>query len=382
MSGTKTAPRAQPAQAQAAFQRADANKDGRLTKEDVLAYVAKGDGAKAPPAAPAAPPAAPVEARAEDGREKRVRMSRLRRRIAERLKEAQNTAAMLTTFNEADMGAVMALRDRHKDAFEKRHGVKLGFMSFFVKACCEALQKYPVVNASVDGETIVYHKQINVGIAVALHLAGGRRPQVDLDGPGDPVDAPRPGKLVRPEPVAEGAEVREVARHVDPVGLEDDRVPVLHVQLWDHLGAVRPAVARVAADKPPPAEHRLVQAVDHLHHPSRVPFQIGVIAVPRPVAAGFLNVTVGAVQAQGGGKHSHGAHELLDGNALEQLNVLEDRFGQLRPLSLSRGDRDTPQQGRESDGTGERSPQPTSGWRRPRKLCCRSPVRAASSSTP
>ena len=99
--------------------------------------------------------------------EERVKMSRLRQRVSERMKEAQNTAAILTSFNEVDLHEVKQIRDRYKDAFQKRHGVKLGFMSFFVKACCEALDKHPVVNASVDGDEIVYHGYQDIGIAVS-----------------------------------------------------------------------------------------------------------------------------------------------------------------------------------------------------------------------
>jgi 2-oxoglutarate dehydrogenase E2 component (dihydrolipoamide succinyltransferase) len=144
-------------------------KDGRLTKGDVLAHLEKPAAAPAPapaPAAkaPAAPRPAPTPAQAE--REERVRMTRLRRRIAERLKEAQNTAAILTTFNEVDMSAVMALRARLKDAFEKKHGVKLGFMSFFVKACLVALEELPAVNAEIDGDDIVYRNYYDIGVAV------------------------------------------------------------------------------------------------------------------------------------------------------------------------------------------------------------------------
>jgi len=120
--------------------------------------------AKPAPPAPAAPER-PV-ARPAGGREERVRMTRLRRRIAERLKEAQNTAAMLTTYNEADMSAVMALRQRYRDGFEKKHGVRLGFMSFFVKASINALQAYPAVNAEIDGDEIVYKHHYDIGVAV------------------------------------------------------------------------------------------------------------------------------------------------------------------------------------------------------------------------
>lgn len=135
-------------------------KDGRITKGDVLAFLNR------PAPAPAAP-AAPAPPRAEDPREQRVKMTRLRRTIAARLKEAQNTAAMLTTFNEVDMTAVMALRAEYRDAFEKKHnGVRLGFMSVFVRACCVALKEFPAVNAEVDGDDIVYKNYVNMGIAV------------------------------------------------------------------------------------------------------------------------------------------------------------------------------------------------------------------------
>jgi 2-oxoglutarate dehydrogenase E2 component (dihydrolipoamide succinyltransferase) len=134
-------------------------KDGRVTKGDVLAALASPPPAQAQPAAPQAP-------RALGAREERVKMTRLRKRIAERLKQAQNTAAMLTTFNEADMGAVMALRERYKDGFEKRHGVKLGFMGFFVKACVAALKELPAVNAEIDGDDIIYKNHYDIGVAV------------------------------------------------------------------------------------------------------------------------------------------------------------------------------------------------------------------------
>jgi 2-oxoglutarate dehydrogenase E2 component (dihydrolipoamide succinyltransferase) len=132
-------------------------KDGRLTKGDVLAAAAR-------PAAPPAPPSAP---RATGPREERVKMTRLRRRIAERLKQAQNTAAMLTTFNEADMSAVMAMRKQYNEAFEKKHGVKLGFMSFFVKACIVALKELPAVNAEIDGEDLIYKNHYDISVAVS-----------------------------------------------------------------------------------------------------------------------------------------------------------------------------------------------------------------------
>src|SRR5690242_16741000 len=144
-------------------------KDGRLTKADAqaLAEIARETrkAATSPAAAPAAAPA-PTAPRAPHEREERVRMSRLRKRIAERLKQAQNTAAMLTTFNEVDMSRVMALRATYKDTFEKKHGVKLGFMSFFVKACIVALKEIPAVNAEIDGDDIVYKNYYDIGVAV------------------------------------------------------------------------------------------------------------------------------------------------------------------------------------------------------------------------
>jgi 2-oxoglutarate dehydrogenase E2 component (dihydrolipoamide succinyltransferase) len=134
-------------------------KDERITKGDVLAFLNR---PAPPPPAPAVKP--PREA---DPREQRVRMTRLRRTIAARLKEAQNTAAMLTTFNEVDMSAVMALRSEYRDAFEKKHaGVRLGFMSFFVKACVVALKEFPAVNAEIDGDDLVYRNFVHMGIAV------------------------------------------------------------------------------------------------------------------------------------------------------------------------------------------------------------------------
>jgi 2-oxoglutarate dehydrogenase E2 component (dihydrolipoamide succinyltransferase) len=138
---------------------AGSGKDGRVTKGDVLAFLSK------PAAAPAPTPAA-KPARAPETGEERVKMTRLRLTIARRLKEAQNTAAMLTTFNEVDMGAAMALRAEYKDAFEKKHGVKLGFMSFFVKACVAGLKEYPAVNAEIDGDEVVYKHFVHMGIAV------------------------------------------------------------------------------------------------------------------------------------------------------------------------------------------------------------------------
>ncbi|MBL26787.1 MAG: dihydrolipoyllysine-residue succinyltransferase [Rhodospirillaceae bacterium] len=153
-------------------------KDGRLVKGDVLAYMdsGKAEPAKAPAPPPPPPPqqqapapapaARPSGPRANAEREERVRMTRLRRRIAERLKEAQNTAAMLTTFNEVDMTAVMELRKVYREDFEKKHGVRLGFMSFFAKAAVVALKEIPAVNAEIDGEDIVYKNYYDIGVAV------------------------------------------------------------------------------------------------------------------------------------------------------------------------------------------------------------------------
>jgi 2-oxoglutarate dehydrogenase E2 component (dihydrolipoamide succinyltransferase) len=138
-------------------------RDGRVMKDDVARAVA----AAAAPALASVPaaPRAPVPAD-DAAREERVKMTRLRQTIARRLKDAQNTAAMLTTYNEADMSAIMALRNEYKDLFEKKHGVKLGFMSFFVKACCHALAEVPEVNAEIDGTDVVYKKYIHMGVAV------------------------------------------------------------------------------------------------------------------------------------------------------------------------------------------------------------------------
>ena len=147
-------------------------KDGRLTKEDVAAAASSKPAAPAP-AAPAAAPAAPAapltpSVAASTGRkEERVRMTRLRQTIARRLKEAQNTAAMLTTFNDVDMTAVIEARAKYKDLFEKKHGVRLGFMGFFVKAACMALKDVPSVNASIEGDDIVYHDYADISVAVS-----------------------------------------------------------------------------------------------------------------------------------------------------------------------------------------------------------------------
>ncbi len=137
-------------------------KDGRLTKGDVLQAL------NAPKAAPATKaPAQPSGPRNNADREERVRMTRLRQRIAERLKDAQNTAAILTTFNEVDMSHIMALRAQYKDGFEKKHGVRLGFMSFFVKAAVQALKDFPAVNAEIDGTDLVYKNYYDIGVAVS-----------------------------------------------------------------------------------------------------------------------------------------------------------------------------------------------------------------------
>ena len=137
-------------------------KDGRLTKDDVMTAIENGSARTFSAAATAA--AAPA---ATGPREERVKMTRLRKRIAERLKDAQNTAAMLTTYNEVDMTAVMAARNKYKDLFATKHGIKLGFMSFFTKACCLALKEIPAVNAQIDGDEIVYHNFANIGVAVS-----------------------------------------------------------------------------------------------------------------------------------------------------------------------------------------------------------------------
>ena len=140
-------------------------KDGRLTKEDVLAAAnAAPETAPAPGAAPAAVPAA---SGAPGRREERVKMTRMRQTIAKRLKSAQETAAMLTTFNDVDMSAVIATRDKYRESFEKKHGVRLGFMSFFTKAVALAAHDIPAVNARIDGDEIVYHDYLDVSIAVS-----------------------------------------------------------------------------------------------------------------------------------------------------------------------------------------------------------------------
>lgn len=145
-------------------------KGGRITKGDVLAHVAKRAPAAKPSPAPTAAPAprapSPAPAPSRGRGERRVAMTRLRARVAERLKEAQNTAAILTTFNEVDMGPVMALRDRYREPFEKAHEVRLGFMSFFAKAAVQALKRFPEVNAYIEGSDIVYHDFYDIGVAV------------------------------------------------------------------------------------------------------------------------------------------------------------------------------------------------------------------------
>ena len=139
-------------------------KDGRLTKADVQKAIASGSAKMT--TASSAPAPAKAGPRASDAREERVPMSRLRRMIAGRLKEAQNTAAMLTTFNEVDMSAVMALRSEYKDDFEKQHGARLGFMGFFVRAVIRGLQEFPAVNAEIHGDDIIYKNFYNIGVAV------------------------------------------------------------------------------------------------------------------------------------------------------------------------------------------------------------------------
>jgi 2-oxoglutarate dehydrogenase E2 component (dihydrolipoamide succinyltransferase) len=141
-------------------------KDGRVTKGDMLAAIERAAAAPTP-----IPQAAPVQVRApsppdDAAREERVKMTRLRQTIARRLKEAQNVAAMLTTFNEVDMSAVMTLRNRYRDLFEKKNGVKLGFMGFFVRACVQALKEIPAVNAEIDGTDLVYKNYYHIGVAV------------------------------------------------------------------------------------------------------------------------------------------------------------------------------------------------------------------------
>ena len=144
-------------------------RDGRVSKSDVVNYLSAKDAAPAPgvPAAPQAPAVPPAQSVRGARAEQRVPMTRLRARIAERMIQAQATQALLTSFNEVDLKAVNELRARYKDQFEKQYGVKLGFMSFFTKACVEALKKFPSVNASVEGNDIVYHDYFDIGVAVS-----------------------------------------------------------------------------------------------------------------------------------------------------------------------------------------------------------------------
>jgi len=159
----KSGPAARKLAAEKGFDLADiqgTGPKGNVTKADVLEAE---KAAREPARKPAETKPAPVAT----GREERVKMTRLRKRIAERLKEAQNTAAMLTTFNEVDMSAVMDLRKAYQDAFVKKHGIKLGFMSFFVKACIDALQAFPAVNSEIDGDEVVYKHYYDIGVAVS-----------------------------------------------------------------------------------------------------------------------------------------------------------------------------------------------------------------------
>ncbi|MDJ0821705.1 MAG: 2-oxoglutarate dehydrogenase complex dihydrolipoyllysine-residue succinyltransferase [Paracoccaceae bacterium] len=161
------APAAKKAMAEAGVSRDQvqgSGRDGRVMKEDVAKAVAAAAAAPAPAAQTAPTPRAPVSAE-DAAREERVKMTRLRQTIAKRLKDAQNTAAILTTYNEVDMTEVMALRSQYKDQFEKKHGVRLGFMSFFTKACCHALKEVPEVNAEIDGTDIVYKNFVHMGVA-------------------------------------------------------------------------------------------------------------------------------------------------------------------------------------------------------------------------
>ncbi len=164
----ENAPAAKKAMAEAGLspdQVQGTGRDGRVMKEDVARAAAAVSAAAAATPAPAALPRAPVPAD-DAAREERVKMTRLRATIARRLKDAQNTAAMLTTYNEVDMSGIMELRNTYKDQFEKKHGVKLGFMSFFVKACVHALKEVPEVNAEIDGQDVVYKNYVHMGVAV------------------------------------------------------------------------------------------------------------------------------------------------------------------------------------------------------------------------
>ncbi|WP_102225488.1 2-oxoglutarate dehydrogenase complex dihydrolipoyllysine-residue succinyltransferase [Acidimangrovimonas sediminis] len=162
------APSAKKAMADAGLNRDQVQgtgRDGRVMKEDVAKAIAAGTSASKTASAPAPAQRAPVPAD-DAAREERVKMTRLRQTIARRLKDAQNTAAMLTTYNEVDMQAIMDLRNEYKGIFEKKHGVKLGFMSFFVKACCHALKEVPDVNAEIDGTEVIYKNYVHMGVAV------------------------------------------------------------------------------------------------------------------------------------------------------------------------------------------------------------------------
>ena len=175
---TPTAPSAMPAAPAGAKLAADSDiaiasvegsgKRGQVLKEDVLAAIAKPAAAAVAPAAVPAAPAAPraPSSAGDQAREERVKMTRLRQTIAKRLKDAQNTAAMLTTYNEVDMTAVMSMRNKYKDLFEKKHGVKLGFMGFFTKAVTHALKEIPSVNAEIDGTDIIFKNYAHIGVAV------------------------------------------------------------------------------------------------------------------------------------------------------------------------------------------------------------------------
>jgi 2-oxoglutarate dehydrogenase E2 component (dihydrolipoamide succinyltransferase) len=159
------APSAKKAMAEAGVSRdavTGTGRDGRVMKEDVAKAIAAGSTAAVP-----APAAAPRAASAADdaSREERVKMSRLKQTMARRLKEAQNTAAILTTFNEVDMSEVMGIRNQYKEQFEKKHGVRMGFMSFFTKACCHALKEIPEVNAEIDGTDVIYKNYVHMGVA-------------------------------------------------------------------------------------------------------------------------------------------------------------------------------------------------------------------------
>jgi 2-oxoglutarate dehydrogenase E2 component (dihydrolipoamide succinyltransferase) len=161
------APSAKKAMAEAGLSRDQvqgSGRDGRVMKEDVAKAASAPAPAAAQTPAPVSVPRAPVSAD-DASREERVKMTKLRQTIARRLKESQNTAAMLTTYNEVDMSEVMALRNQYKDQFEKKHKVRLGFMSFFTKACCHALKEVPEVNAEIDGTDIVYKKYVHMGVA-------------------------------------------------------------------------------------------------------------------------------------------------------------------------------------------------------------------------